>query len=258
MRYPIDGGLRFEEIQNGALILLLLRESNTWEDLCDRFEYTDAGDFNNTATMELLDKLRRMRELGLISFDEEGEDEYSAPTGEITATPLWSKIRVAFGGMSLRDAALLSRHSVGMAVTPVFGRPRPSDDSIDIFVLMPFNEELESVYRNHIRPLGEELGLSIRRADDIVKAGPFMEKVWEGICGAELIIADCTQQNPNVFYEIGMAHTVGTTVILLTRSEDDIPSDIKHYEYIPYVYDPEGVEDLVGRLRAFIQSHFDI
>ena len=258
MRYTSDGGLRFEEIQNGALILLLLRENSTWEELCAKFEYADAADFNNTATMELLDKLRRMREIGLIGFDEEGEDEYSAPTSEITTTPLWSKVRVALGGMSLSDAALLSRHSVGMAVTPVFGRPRRSADGIDIFVLMPFNEELENVYRNHIRPLGEDLGLSIRRADDIVRAGPFMEKVWDGICAADLIIADCTQQNPNVFYEIGMAHTVGTTVVLLTRSEDDIPSDIKHYEYIPYVYDPEGVEELVGRLRAFIESHFDL
>jgi len=46
-----------------------------------------------------------------------------------------------------------------------------------------------------------------------------MEKVWDGICAAELIIADCTQKNPNVFYEIGMAHTVGKKVVLITRSE---------------------------------------
>ena len=258
MRYPIDGRLRYEEIENGALILLLLRESSSWEDLYNRFEFADPAEPNNTATMVLLDKLRQMRELGLIRFDDDSKAEFSAPTSEITTTQLWSRIRVAFGGMSLSDTALLSRHSVGMAVAPVFGRPRRVEEDIDIFVLMPFNQELERVYLNHIRPLGEELGVSIRRADEIVKAGPFMDKVWDGICAADLIIADCTQQNPNVFYEIGMAHTIGKTVVLLTRSEDDIPSDIKHYEYIPYVYDPEGVDGLIGRLKAFIKSHFDV
>lgn len=258
MRYPMDGSLRHEDIENGALILLLLRESSRWEDLCRRFEYAWPAEPNNTTAMALLDKLRRMRELGLIRFDDEGEAEFSAPTSEITTTQLWSRIRVAFGGMSLSDSALLSRQSVGMAVAPVFGRPRRLEDDIDVFVLMPFNQELERVYLNHIRPLGEALSLSIRRADDIVTAGPFMEKVWDGICAADLIIADCTQQNPNVFYEIGMAHTIGKKVILLTRSDDDIPSDIKHYEYISYVYDPEGVDELVGRLKAFIKSHFDV
>jgi hypothetical protein len=83
-----------------------------------------------------------------------------------------------------------------------------------------------------------------------------MEKVWDGIAGAQLIIADCTERNPNVFYEIGIAHTVGRKVLLITRSDKDIPSDIKHFDYIHYNYDPEGVEGLIGRLRTFLQGHF--
>lgn len=83
-----------------------------------------------------------------------------------------------------------------------------------------------------------------------------MEKVWEGICAAELIIADCTEKNPNVFYEIGMAHTVGKKVVLITRSDKDIPSDIKHFDYIPYIYDPEGAEALIEKLRTFLKLHF--
>jgi hypothetical protein len=98
----------------------------------------------------------------------------------------------------------------------------------------------------------------MRRADDIISAAPFMEKVWDGICAAALIIADCTQKNPNVFYEIGMAHSVGKKVVLITRSEGDIPSDIKHYEYIPYVDDPEGTEQLIEKLRVFLKSLFTL
>ena len=151
---------------------------------------------------------------------------------------------------------MISRHSKGMAVAPVFGRPRQPEEKIDVFVLMPFNAKMEKVYTNHIKKMGEELGVTIRRADEIFSPRPFMEKVWDGICAAQLILADCTEKNPNVFYEIGMAHTVGKKVVLITRSDKDIPSDIKHFDYIHYVYDPEGVEKLIQKLRTFFSSHF--
>jgi hypothetical protein len=137
----------------------------------------------------------------------------------------------------------------------VFGRPRRPEEKIDVFVLMPFKAELEKVYTKHIKKMGKELGVTIKRADEIFSPGPFMEKVWDGICAAQLILADCTERNPNVFYEIGMAHTVGKKVVLITRSDDDIPSDIKHFDYIPYIYDPEGVGTLVKKLKTFLKSH---
>ena len=98
--------------------------------------------------------------------------------GEIRETDLSPKIRVAFGGMSLSEAAMISRHSKGMAVMPVFGRPREPEDQINVFVLMPFKAKLEKVYTNHIKKMGEELGVTIRRADEIFSTRPFMEKVW--------------------------------------------------------------------------------
>ena len=153
---------------------------------------------------------------------------------------------------------MLSRHSKGMAVAPAFGRPQPppADQKIDVFVLMPFKAKLEKVYSNHIKKMAEELGVRIRRADEICSPKPFMGKVWDGICAAQLILADCTEKNPNVFYEIGMAHTVGKKVVLITRSVKDIPSDIKHFDYISYTYDPVGVETLIEKLRTFLKSHF--
>lgn len=254
---PMKNDIPYEQIENGALILLLLRESKTWEALCGRYAYADPAQLmGNTNTMMLRDKLLEMREVGLIRFEEEETEGGKKPVGEIKDTGLWSKIRVSFGGMSLSEAALLSRHAKGMAVTPVFGRPRQPDEKVDVFVLMPFDAEMKEVYTDHITGMGPELGLTIRRADDLFTTGPFMEKVWDGICAAQLILADCTQKNPNVFYEIGMAHTVGKKVVLITRSEEDIPSDIKHYDYI--VYDPEGVDRLIERLRQFIKAYFGL
>jgi hypothetical protein len=254
---PMTNNIPIEEIGNGALILLLLRESKTWDDLCKRYAYADPEQLNtNTATMMLLHKLFEMRGLGLIDFADEQTKDGNKPVGEIKESDLWSRIRVSFGGMSQSDAAMLSRHSKGIAVAPVFGRPGEPEDKIDIFVLMPFNDKMEKVYTNHIKQIGEQLGLTIKRADDIFSTKPFMEKVWDCICAAQLILADCTQKNPNVFYEIGIAHTVGKKVVLITRSANDIPSDIKHLDYISYAYDPEGTDRLIEKLTKFIKAHF--
>jgi hypothetical protein len=259
MGYPMTNKIPYEEIENGALILLLLRENKTWEELCGRYAYTDPAQLRtNTTTMTLLNKLFDMRNRGLISFEDEETGDGRKPVGEIKETDLWSRIRVAFGGMSLSETALLSRHSRGMAIVPGFGRPRQLEEKIDVFVLMPFNAKMTGVYTNHIKKMGEELGLTIRRADEIFSPKPFMEKVWDGICAAQFILADCTEKNPNVFYEIGIAHTIGKKVVLITRSDKDIPSDIKHFDYILYNYDPEGVGMLIEKLRTFFKPNLNL
>lgn len=164
----MENNIPYEQIENGALILLLLTKSKTWEELCGRYAHANPAKLRtNTNAMTLRDKLIEMRDLGLISFKDEETEGGKKPVGEIKDTGLWSKIRVSFGGMSLSEAAMLSRHSTGMAVTPVFGRPRQPDEKIDVFVLMPFNAKMEKVYTNHIKKMGEELGLIIRRADTL-------------------------------------------------------------------------------------------
>jgi hypothetical protein len=255
----VSNDIPFEEIANGALILLLLRESPTWEALCGRYAYADPAQIaTNTTTMTLLARLYELRELGLIRFEDEETPDGKRPVGEIRETGLWTKIRVAFGGMSLSEVAMLSRHARGMAVTPVFGRPRPPGEKVDVFVLMPFNPGMEGLYTGHVKPLGEELGVAIRRADDIFSPAPFMEKVWNGICAAGLVLADCTQKNPNVFYEIGIAHTVGKKIVLITQAEQDIPSDLKHFEYLIYSPGDEQTAQFIHRLRTFLVSHFGL
>jgi len=244
----------YQEIEDGALILLLLRSCSTWEQLCERFEYASPPDIEmNTAAMSLYYQLVEMRDVGLVVFEERMIDGKKA-LEDIKATELSQRLRVAFGGMSLADAALLSRSASGLAVVPVFGRLRAAERRVDVFVLMPFNDRMESVYTQHIKKLGEELCISIERADDQFSPAPFMDKVWEGIYSARLVIADCTDKNPNVFYEVGIAHTVGRKVVILTRSKKDIPADLQHFEYIEYVYDPEGVTALIDKLREIIKA----
>ena len=91
------------------------------------------------------------------------------------------------------------------------------------FVLMPFSDikDIQSVYSDHIKPVVEKkCNLRCERADDIHDISGVMQSVWESINRARIIIAEMTERNPNVFYELGIAHTLGKPVIMITQSMD--------------------------------------
>ena len=81
-----------------------------------------------------------------------------------------------------------------------------------------------------------------------------MADVWAVVYQSRVVIADCTTRNPNVFYEIGMAHTVGKPVILITQNEDDVPFDLRHIRYITYEYTPPGMVSFEASLTKTIQN----
>lgn len=144
--------------------------------------------------------------------------------------------------------------AIPLSMPPVAGRSQAGKKSIDVFVLMPFEKKQAPVYTECLRPLAQELGLEIHRADDEFSTEPFMNKVWNGICSARLIIADCTDRNPNVFYEIGIAHTVGKKVALICRSKTDIPADLLSFDFIEYSAEEGGTTRLADRLRKLIPT----
>jgi hypothetical protein len=73
------------------------------------------------------------------------------------------------------------------------------------------------VYEDHIRNVAASLSLKVARADDFLTVHAVMQDIWTAICRSRIIIADCTSKNPNVFYEIGIAHTVGKPVLDAVR-----------------------------------------
>lgn len=79
-----------------------------------------------------------------------------------------------------------------------------------------------------------EVGMIPTRADDIDGTQPLMDRIWKGIQEAEVVVADLTGRDPNVLYELGLAHVIWKSVILLTRNVDDIPSDLLGYARIKY------------------------
>ena len=117
----------------------------------------------------------------------------------------------------------------------IFGKPDTDPQfQCDVFMVMPFEDELTAIYEKHIKPTITQLGLTIKRGDDPFSEHNIMHDVWSLTCNAQLIIADCTGRNPNVFYEMGIAHALGKFLIPITQNQDDIPFDIRSLRYIQY------------------------
>ena len=147
----------------------------------------------------------------------------------------------------------IERQRRTVRLNPIFqGREFLVNDRL-VFVLSPFQESFDTIYEDHIRPSVESIrGLSCLRADDIYDNGPIIEDIWRCTSEAQLLVAELTGRNPNVFYETGIAHTVGKEVILITQSMEDVPFDLKHLRCIVYEYTPRGMKTLESNLKNTI------
>ena len=103
------------------------------------------------------------------------------------------------------------------------------------FVIMPFVPELHYFYLYLKQHIKQRHGIHCERADAQVLTKPILDKINDFIRNADVIIADCSGRNPNVFYELGIAHANDKKVILITKDAvQEAPTDIRHYEFIHY------------------------
>lgn len=102
------------------------------------------------------------------------------------------------------------------------------------FVLMPFDDSFGDIYDVGIKAACRDAGAYCERVDEQIFVESILERVYNQIAKADIIIAEMTGRNPNVFYEVGYAHALNKQVILLTQNSEDIPFDLKHYPHIIY------------------------
>jgi hypothetical protein len=124
-----------------------------------------------------------------------------------------------------------------------------------VFVLMPFHEDFSDIYKYGIRGAAEDIGAYAERVDDQIFETGILDRIYNQINKADVIVADLTGRNANVFYEVGYAHALGKIVLLLTQSADDIPFDLKHHQHTVYKGKIEDLRtQLVPRLRWAINE----
>lgn len=109
------------------------------------------------------------------------------------------------------------------------------------FVIMPYREPYESLWKKAVKPAANSSGLECDRADESVRIGDLRDTVWSNILAAGLIVAEVSKENPNVFYELGLATAIGKDVLLLKERGIEPPADIRGalcYEYDLNKWDP--------------------
>jgi nucleoside 2-deoxyribosyltransferase len=120
-----------------------------------------------------------------------------------------------------------------------------------VFVIMQFNEAWSDHYGLGIKPACEAAGASCARVDEQIFLESILDRIYSQIARADVIVAELTDRNPNVFYETGYAHGLGKPVILLTESADDIPFDLRHY---PHVVHGGSIRTMKERLEQYLRS----
>jgi hypothetical protein len=257
-RIDIDGNI--------VLQVLLDHSGLAWPDLCRALGFKPNAP--HPGPMALYSCLVALHEAGLVTADDIPDSMFRSflqpfirrrkrPRAEtetkIRASESWRKIQMA---LEMRFLGVRRPSTTPMTVYPNFGAPLELRKAADVFVAMPFSEQFLAVYLGCVKPCVEALGLSIERADDIFSGNQIMQDVWEAICGAGAIVADCTGRNPNVFYEIGIAHTVGKPVILLSQDPGDRPVDLRSYRFLLYEQTPVGLQELQKKVSGAVSDTF--
>lgn len=119
-----------------------------------------------------------------------------------------------------------------------------------IMCLMPFHKSYNRVYKK-IQQAAKETGFHLLRSDSEFVAGEILKHTINLILQSELVIAVLDGRNPNVFYEIGIAHSVGKSVLLLSDSShfDKIPFDVSANRILFYSNLEELRKGLVTKLK---------
>ncbi len=129
------------------------------------------------------------------------------------------------------------------------------------FVIMPFSatescteDEWTEIFEHVIKPAVEESGFNYKCDRANLHFGSIIEDILDNLNRSDLVIADITNRNPNVLYELGVRHTLGGPVIVISQNKEDIPFDL--IPYIVKIYDWKTQKDR-DKLKKEIKEAID-
>jgi hypothetical protein len=122
----------------------------------------------------------------------------------------------------------------------------PLVDDEQVFVLTPFNEEYQEQY-NAIREVVTSSGFNCTRGDDSNLSSNILTHIIKQIAKSRVVIANISGRNPNVFYELGIAHALGKPVVIVSESLADIPFDINNSRILAF----QEIDELKRELRIW-------
>jgi hypothetical protein len=129
------------------------------------------------------------------------------------------------------------------------------------FVIMPISKsksctacQWKSIFDAMIKPAitGSKLGFTCERSKP--RTGNAIKDILTKLNRADVVIADLTDMNPNVFYELGVRHTLRNRTILIAQDMKYVPFDLRSYWVVIYKKDLSGVQDFKDRIRDIMKD----
>jgi hypothetical protein len=123
------------------------------------------------------------------------------------------------------------------------------------FILMPFDESSEWIYQDVLAPALDRAGFDALRADSVLDQQNILKDIVIGIRTSDLIIADISVLNPNVMYELGLAHGLERPTIMITQNLEVLPFDLRAYRVIPYSKEYREMTRLIENIESVAAAH---
>jgi len=204
------------------------------EQLVDPIEFLRTG--RRDDSILLISKLLENEGLAL-NFDEHSKPKLILSSGEFASTAVEVRKTERF-----------------ITFTPeVFRIPEGTININQIAVMMPFSKDFDEVYVT-IKESCMSVDMTCHRADEVWKETAIIQDVFDLIFTSSIIIADLSRKNPNVFYEMGIAHTLGKFVIPIAQSTDDIAFDVGHHRVLKYSLSGNGRTELKNKLESRLKT----
>src|SRR3954453_19040660 len=129
----------------------------------------------------------------------------------------------------------------------------------DCYVIMPFSstdqctsEQWTEIYEELFRPSVLDCGYSCERAQPAT--GSLSRNIIERLRSSFIVLADVTDRNANVFYELGIRHALSKRTIIVSRVGQALPSDLGGYWHIQYGTGPRQVSAFKAEIRRLIRA----
>jgi hypothetical protein len=136
------------------------------------------------------------------------------------------------------------------------------DEKKICFVISPIGEDdsdtrkrSDQVLKHIITGAVEQLGYEVVRADKISEPGIITHQILQHIVDAPLVIADLTDRNPNVFYELALRHAIRKPLIQLIKKGELIPFDVAATRIIQFdLHNLDSVDAAKVEIIAQVKS----
>ncbi len=128
------------------------------------------------------------------------------------------------------------------------------------FIICPLGDQFSITRRNSdglnaavLKPILSEFFKTVHAPLDLARPGSITSQVINLLTSVDLVVANLTELNPNVMYELAVRHAANKPVILLAEIGTKLPFDLLTERSLFYSNDMAGVEDLKNGLRNAIQ-----